>query len=327
MYTHLTKHQRIELGVLLRAGVSLRSAAKLLGVHHSSLSREMRRNKARGKQARLSGYHARDAQLQTNARRHQANQRWRKILPGSTLEELLVTKISKFKWAPEQCSGWLRTFRRSLYVCAQTIYDWIYQTRKDLLQYLHCRKGRYRRTRQARLRQQKRAVLASVRSISNRPKHIDKRRSYGNWEGDTVHGKGKSGYIATFVERKSGYLLARVLTPAQYSSNGFAAAAEACLSLVPPNYRKTLTLDNGPEMKSPELIERTTGAKIYYANPYHSWERGTNENTNGLLRYFFPKQSSFAALTQEELDRAVALLNTRPRKRLNWRTPEQMLKV
>ena len=129
------------------------------------------------------------------------------------------------------------------------------------------------------------------------------------------------------MERKSGYLLARVLTPAQYSSNGFAAAAEACLSLVPPNYRKTLTLDNGPEMKSPESIERTTGAKVYYANPYHSWERGTNENTNGLLRYFFPKQSSFAALTQEELDQAVALLNTRPRKRLNWRTPEQMLKV
>ena len=327
MYTHLTKYQRIELGVLLRAGVSLRSAGKLPGVHHSSLSREMRRNKARGKQARLSGYHARDAQLQTQARRHQANQRWRKILPGSTLEELLVTKISKFKWAPEQCSGWLKMFRRSLYVCAQTIYDWIYRSRRDLLQYLHCRKGKYRRTRQARFRKQKRAVLASVRSISNRPKHIEDRKTYGNWEGDTVHGKGKSGYIATFVERKSGYLLARVLTPAQYGSSGFAATTEACLKQIPQTYRKTLTLDNGPEMKFPERIERTTGVKVYYANPYHSWERGTNENTNGLLRYFFPKQSSFAALTQADVDRAIELLNTRPRKRLNWRTPEQMLKV
>jgi len=326
MYTHLTKYQRIELGVLLRAGVSLRSAARLLDIHHSTLSRELRRNSG-GRSNTQTNYHAGDAHRTTTSRRHQANQRWRKILPGSTLEELLVTKISKFKWAPEQCSGWLKMFRRSLYVCAQTIYDWIYRTRRDLLQYIHCRKGKYRRTRQARFRKERRVLLASARHISHRPKHIEARKTYGNWEGDTVHGKGKSGYIATFVERKSGYLLARVLTPAQYSSNGFAAADEACLSLVPPNYRKTLTLDNGPEMKSPELIERTTGAKIYYANPYHSWERGTNENTNGLLRYFFPKQSSFAALTQEELDRAVALLNTRPRKRLNWRTPEQTLKV
>ena len=170
-------------------------------------------------------------------------------------------------------------------------------------------------------------MLASVRNISNRPKGIDKRLSYGDWEGGTVHGKGKSGYIATFVERKSGYLLARVLTPAQYSSCGFAAATEVCLNQVPQHYRRTLTLDNGPELKYPELIERTTGAKVYYANPYHSWERGTNEKTNGLLRYFFPKQSSFAALTQTELDQAVELLNTRPRKRLNWRTPKQMLNV
>jgi IS30 family transposase len=80
-------------------------------------------------------------------------------------------------------------------------------------------------------------------------------------------------------------------------------------------------------MKLPERIERTTGTQVYYANPYHSWERGTNENTNGLLRYFFPKKSSFAALTQEDIDQAVHLLNTRPRKRLNWRTPAQMLKV
>ena len=324
MYTHLTKYQRIELGGLLRAGVSLRTAARLLSVSHSTLSRELRRNPPVQAKQR---YHAGDAQRKTQARRYWANQHFRKILPGSKLEQLLVAKISIFKWAPEQCSGWLKTFRRSLYVCAQTIYDWIYTSRRDLLQYLHCLKGKYRRTRQARFRKEKRAALAAARHISNRPKHIEARKTYGNWEGDTVHGKGKSGYIATFVERKSGYLLAQILTPAQYSSSGFAAATELCLNQIPQRYRKTLTLDNGPEMKLPEKIERTTGAKVYYANPYHSWERGTNENTNGLLRYFFPKKSSFAALTQTELDQAVKLLNTRPRKRLNWRTPQQMLKV
>jgi len=92
-------------------------------------------------------------------------------------------------------------------------------------------------------------------------------------------------------------------------------------------YQKTLTLDNGPEMKAAETIESKTKLRVYYANPYHSWERGTNENTNGLLRYFFPKKSSFTNITQEQLDEAVKLINTRPRKRLAWRTPEQMLKV
>jgi len=213
-----------------------------------------------------------------------------------------------------------------LSVCAQTIYDWIYTARKDLVQYLHCRKGKYRRTRQARLRKEKRAVLAAPRNIASRPKHIEARKTYGHWEGDTVHGSGKSGYIATFVERKSGYLTAQVLAPDQYSSSGFAAATKQCMSRIPAKYCKTMTLDNGPEMKAPETIERTTGARVYYANPYHSWERGTNENTNGLLRYFFPKKSSFKGMTQEDLDLAVKLINTRPRKRLNWRSPEQMLK-
>ena len=131
----------------------------------------------------------------------------------------------------------------------------------------------------------------------------------------------------TFVERKSGYLLAVLLPSPVFGSLGFADAAARCLSQIPAKYRKTLTLDNGPEMKLPEKIERTTGVRVYYANPYHSWERGTNENTNGLLRYFFPKKSSFAHLTQKDIDQAVRLLNTRPRKRLGWRTPEQMLRV
>jgi IS30 family transposase len=193
--------------------------------------------------------------------------------------------------------------------------------------FLHCRKGKYRRTRQARLRKEKRAELAAPRNIASRPKYVEARKTYGHWEGDTVHGSGKSGYIATFVERKSGYLTAQVLSVDQYSSSGFAAATVQSLKSIPVHYRKTLTLDNGPEMKFAERIERTTKTKVFYANPYHSWERGTNENTNGLLRYFFPKKSSFATLTQEQLDVAVKLINTRPRKRLNWRTPEQMLKV
>ena len=325
MHYHLKLKQRTELGVLLRAGLSLREIARLLGVHHSTLSRELARNPST-RPNKISGYHALDAQRHTLRRRYSINQHFRKILPDSRLEAIIIDKIQNCKWAPEQIAGWLKTHRRSLRVCAQTIYDWVYTARKDLVQYLHCRKGKYRRTRQARLRGEKRAQLAAPRNIAARPKHIEARKTYGHWEGDTVHGSDKSGYIATFVERKSGYLVAQVLTPAQYSSRGFAVATKTCLDTIPASYRRTLTLDNGPEMKSPETIERTTGAKVYYANPYHSWERGTNENTNGLLRYFFPKKSSFKSITQEQLDEAVTLINTRPRKRLNWRSPAQMLK-
>jgi len=323
MHIHLTKETRIKFSALLMTGMSLRAIARLLNVHHSTLSRELQRNPATRSNYR---YHPGDAQRHAKQRRHIANQHSRKIVPDSRLEAVIIDKIQNRKWAPEQVAGWLKTYRRSLYVCTQTIYDWIYVSRRELLPFLHCRKGKYRRTRENRLRKEKRAQLATPRHISSRSKHIEARKTYGHWEGDTVHGSNHSGYIATFVERKSGYLTARVLPKERYSSSGFAAATEQCLSHIQPRYRKTLTLDNGPEMKAPERIERTTGAKVYYANPYHSWERGTNENTNGLLRYFFPKKSSFATLTQKQLDEAVQLINTRPRKRLNWRTPEQMLK-
>lgn len=330
MYTHLTKHQRIEFSALYRAGLSLRAAARLLGLHHCTLSREVRRNPpASGNLERGVTYHPGDAHRRAQGRRLKANQRFRKILPGSLLEQLLIEKIHTAKWSPDQVAGWLKQYRRSLYVCTQTIYDWLYTFKRELLPFLHCRKGKYRRTRECALRKQKRAKLASARHISHRPRSVEQRKRYGHWEGDTVHGVGNSGYIATFVERKSGYLLAQLITKQEFAKASviFADVAAYRLSQLPGCYRKTLTLDNGPEMKAPERIERQTGAAVYYATPYHSWERGTNENTNGLLRYFFPKKMGFAHLTQADIDRAVHLLNTRPRKRLGYRSPAQMLKV
>lgn len=322
MHYHLTKETRIKFSAFIMLGMSLRQAATLLGVHHTTLSRELRRNPP----VRCGMiYHPGDADRKRKARRVAANQRFRKILSGSRLEQMIIAMITVNKWAPEQIAGWLKVYKRQMYVCSQTIYAWVYTYRKDLVAYFHCRKGKYRRTRKAKIRKNKRVMIAHRRNIANRPKYINNRKTYGHWEGDTIHGAGKSGYIATFVERKSGYLMATIVPGC--TSAGFATASSSCLTRIPKKYRKTLTLDNGPEMKFAEAIERTTNVAVYYANPYHSWERGTNENTNGLLRYFFPKKMSFAHLTQEELDDAVNLLNTRPRKRLNWRTPEQMLKV
>src|SRR5690606_750192 len=135
----------------------------------TTLSRELQRNPAVLERNR---YHPGDAHRLAKARRCQANQRWRKILSNSVRARLIGENITFSKWAPEQIAGWLKTFRRSLDVRAQTIYDWVYTRRKDLVDYLHCRKGRYRRTRQARLRMKKRAELAAPRNIAQRPKHI-----------------------------------------------------------------------------------------------------------------------------------------------------------
>jgi IS30 family transposase len=320
-YHQLTQTNRIEIAVLFRAGMSYRQIAHQIGCHHSTVSRELHRHAWHNP----SGYDARQARLQLKRKRLDANQHKRKLPSNQKLVDLVEKKL-KDNWSPEQIAGHLKAIQNKLYACVQTIYDWIYIHRRDLVQHLHCSKGKYRRTRQARLRKEKRATLAAPRNIAARPKNIEARKTYGHWEGDTVHGAGKSGYIATHVERKSGYLVARVLPVAEYSSSGFAAVTEQCFKEIAPKYSRTLTLDNGPEMKHAETIERTTGTRVYYANPYHSWERGTNENTNGLLRFYFPKKSSFATLTQEQLDQAVKEINTRPRKRLGYKTPEQMLR-
>lgn len=320
-YHQLTQTKRIEIAALRRAGFSLRGIATQIGCSHTTVSRELRRHYWPNN----AGYDARQARLEMRRKRLIANQHRRKLPTDQKLVALVEKKL-RSNWSPEQIAGWLKATQRRLYASVQTIYDWIYTHRRDLLQHLHCRKGKYRRSRENTLRKAKRAQLASVRNIANRPKYIEDRHYYGDWEGDTIHGSHHSGYIATHVDRKSGYLLAKVLPKIEYSSSGFAAATEQCFTRITPKYRKTLTLDNGPEMKCPETIERSTGAKVYYANPYHSWERGTNENTNGLLRFYFPKKMSFAHLTQEQLDEAVHQINTRPRKRLGYKTPEQLLR-
>lgn len=318
MHYHLTQNQRIELSLLLRLGCSQRQIASVLGVSPSTVSRELQRNR------RVSGmYHPASARLQVRRRRAVANGLRMKLLGEPALRSLVEQKL-RGNWAPQQIAGWLKATRRLWYVCAQTIYDWLYRFRRDLLVHLHCRKGKYRRTRENTLRKAFRDKQKESRRITARPAHVLRRSRYGHWEGDTVVGKGHSGYIATFVERKSGYVLAAKLDRA--TASAFEQAAAGCLGQVPVRYRQTLTLDNGTEMSNYEEIETKTGTQLYFANPYHSWERGTNENTNGLLRFYFPKQMSFTHLTQDMLDEAVNQLNTRPRKRLGYKTPEQVFK-
>lgn len=319
-YNQLTQYQRHELGALLSGNKhSLREISQLLGFHHSTISREIRRHCWHN----ASGYHAVQARLQLKQTRLHANQHHRKLPTNSQLVAVVTAKLTRHD-SPDQIAGWLKDSGAKLRVCAQTIYDWIYTSARELVVHLHCRKGKYRRTRQSSLRKAFRSKQKEYRSIDARPVVVAHRKTYGHWEGDTVVGTGHSGCIATFVERKSGYLMAVKLE--RGTAAAFAAAAAQCFTDIPDRYCQTLTLDNGVEMSNYEEMERQNQFQVYFAHPYHSWERGTNENTNGLLRFYFPKKMSFAQISQGQLDLAVQQLNTRPRKRLGYKTPSQVLK-
>lgn len=310
-YTHLTRDQRVELGALWRAGHKQAQIARLLGMHRATIGREIRRNGHSNK----SGYNARVAQYRARIRRLEANFRPR-IAPNSFLD-LYIPRALACEYSPQQIAGKLKFVFGQPIVCHETIYRWVYLERPDLRPFLRCTKGKYRHKRGTNARWKQRE-LTKKRHIDERPAVVETRSRVGDWEGDTVHGAAKSGYIATLVERKSGYLLARKL---QNPNGEEMLDAVTGLQAVPAEKRLTLTLDNGFEMSEHEEMERRVGLKVYFARPYHSWERGTNENTNGLLRQYFPKKTSFEAVTQADVDRAVLRMNTRPRKRLNYQSP------
>lgn len=320
-HRHFTRDERVRLQTLKRAGLTNTAIATQLGFHPSSIGRELRRGAA---PASATGYRVRKAQAYTKAARRAANQQHRRLHFGSPLSLYICIRLAKY-WSPEQIALHLAKRCQRAAVSFHTIYRWIWNHTKAGLAGLHCflRSPRMRRKYGTKRRGQQRE-LAKKRWIEQRPLGCANRSRYGHWEGDTVLGAKGSGRLVTLVERKSGYLLAAYIPDGHMAS--FRDAAAQLLGSLPERLRRTLTLDNGSEMNEFEAIERRTGMTVYFAHPYHSWERGSNENTNGLLRQFFPKGSDFTGTTKEQIDLAVNLLNTRPRKRLDAETPEERLR-
>lgn len=313
-YHHLTRDDRVELGALLRAGISQAEIARQLGFHRGTIGREISRNRHVNK----SGYHAGVARRSARRRRLLANQHFRKITPDGRLAWYCEAALA-YGYSPEQIAGKKQFVLGETVVCHETIYQWVYRQKPELKKYLRRKGSKYRRKHGTHAREQAREE-AKKRWIEQRPPVVEERSRIGDWEGDTLVGAGRSGYVASLVDRKSGYLQAAKLQRA--NGRTFRDATVHLLSVLPAERRHTLTLDNGVEMSEFEAIERRGGLMVYFARPYHSWERGTNENTNGLLREFFPKKSRFDHVTQADVDRAVQKLNNRPRKRLNYQSPQ-----
>ena len=313
-YTHLTHDDRVVFAALRRMGKSLRSIAKELGKDHTTLSRELRRNGKHNK----SGYDVRRARLLMHERRTHAHRKRRTLMNVPWIRCYVIRKLTKY-WSPEQIAGRLRKQHRKTIICHETIYRWIYHERPDLKQYLRSQKGKYRRRHGSHHRKRMREAEDRKRRVDSRPQVIERRKRLGDWEGDTIVGKEKTERILTHVDRKSGVLLADKVS--HMNAPVVRTISIKRLRTLPDRKRHSVTYDNGIEFAEYEFIERDGKVKVYFAYPYHSWERGTNENTNGLLRQFFPKGTAFRTITQEHIDHAVSLINNRPRKRHNYRTP------
>ena len=308
---HFTRSDRVLLVKLKTAGLNNTSCARILGFHPSTVGRELKRGAA----ATTTGYSVRVARERTQTLRTIANQQHRKL---NQLEAERIVALIRQYYSPDQAG-------QAIGLSHSTVYRWLWSQGKAFLasvwQYLRHPKLR-RKYGTKRLEKQR--ELAKKRWIDARPQTANDRVFYGHWEGDTVVGKDDSGYLVTLVERKSGYALVGHIPRA--TKENFRREAERLLTPLPRHLKRSLTLDNGREMNDYEELERHTNTPIYFAHPYRSWERGGNENFNGLLRQFLPKGSDFSTITDKQIDLAVNLLNTRPRKRHGYRCPEQLLK-
>jgi IS30 family transposase len=308
MASHLTFEERQVLYRLNKAKRPKPEIAAILGRDRSTIYRELNRN-AGGR-----GYRPQQAQRKADERRLACRRE-----PKMNDPELknYAKRSLKKAWSPDQIAGRARKeFPRSRrrWVSHQTIYNWLAAEASELR--VHLRRGRRRSQPETRGR------IAHGVDIEGRPKTVDAKRRYGDWEGDTVVSPGRRSGVVTMVERKSQYLRVRKTT--SLKSPPTMRAACRGLGDLPADLRRTMTLDNGKEFAHHQVLTNRLGLGVYFAKPYASWQRGLNENTNGLLRQFFPKGTDFARISRRQVARAERLLNERPRRSLGYQTPSEV---
>ena len=303
-YHHLSREERYQIFALLKEGLTQSQIAINLGRDKSTISREIARNSG------LRGYRPRQASLLSQER--SMNSRNARKIEAS--DWLSVERYLQSQWSPEQIAA-------EVPISHETIYRHIYADKSfggTLYRHLRCQKKRRKRYAGGRDR---RGQIIGRRAISERPTHIDERRQIGHWEGDTLIGKSHKQAIVSLVERKSGYaVLAKVRNKSAH------LVSCAIINRLKPIAMKvqTLTYDNGKEFAGHATIDHALGSVSYFADPYSSWQRGSNENLNGLIRQYIPKSRPLSSVSDKELARIESLINNRPRKRLGFKTPHEV---
>jgi IS30 family transposase len=314
-YKQLTYEERITFAALKHQLLSVRAIAKIMGRHHSTLYREIDRNRCWKQDLHYRAFKA-------NQRAVARRRRSRRNRHYTENDFLLIKKLLRQKYSPEQIVGHIRRFKLfDRQISHETIYQYIWRNKAeggDLWKHLRQSSKRRRKRYKA---YDSRGRLANKRHISERPASIETRKYKGHWEIDTVHGRASNHCIVTLLERKTGYVMIGKMT--DKSTASLNKKTISLMNRAPSNF-KTITADNGTEFHQYRKIEERHKTKFYFANPYHSWERGSNEHVNGLIRQYLPKTESMAKVTQQQCDRIADKLNSRPRKRFNYKTPEEM---
>ena len=308
-YTHLTQDERYQIAILNKAGHDQSDIARVMNRHKSTIGREMKRN--RGER----GYRPKQAQAFSQARMRACENGPRIAAETWAIVEVKLAET----WSPEQIAGHLKVEGQPT-VSHEAIYQRIYVDKRaggTLHRALRCQKARRKRYGG----RERRGTIPNQVSIDLRPGIVAERGRFGDWEGDLVIGAGQKQALVTLNERTSRYsLIAHV--PFKTAQ----AVSEAMISLLTPFAAcvHTLTTDNGKEFAQHERIAEKLNADFFFAHPYASWERGANENMNGLIRQFFPKKMSFQTITQKDIEFAMHRLNHRPRKCLGFKTPHEV---
>jgi IS30 family transposase len=311
-YHQITSAERYTLGVLRRQGLAPAAIARALGRHRSTIGREVRRNRAHSDgtyRPQVADWYARGRRARSRRHRRFSGADWARVRAGVRED-----------WSPEQVAG--RAQRQgTLAISHETIYRYIWADKAaggTLSTHL---RGACKQRRKRYGRYDSRGRLAGKRPITARPAVGAARTQVGHWEADTMLGAGQAGpCVLSLVERRTGYLVL-----GQLGARTTRAVNRRARHLRRREARpvRTITVDNGTEFHAYAALEQATGTRFYFATPHHAWERGTNENTNGLIRQYLPKRQSMAHLTQHACDRIATKLNRRPRKRLGYRTPEE----
>jgi IS30 family transposase len=312
MGKHLGYEQRYEIYALAQRGLTQEAIAQQIGSTQSVVSRELKRNRGR------RGYRYKQAQAKADERRHVANAVPSKMTPDviAVIKQMLRDE----QLSPEQISGWMWE-TEDTHVSHECIYQHIYaDQRRGGTLYKHLRRtGKKYNKRKGKT--SGRGLIPNRIDISQRPAIVAERSRIGDWEADTIVGAAHQGAILSLVERVSKYTLLHKLDHATSDKTGAAMIAK-----MRPHKNKvhTITSDNGKEFAGHQRVAKRLDTGFYFATPYHAWERGLNENTNGLVRQYFPKGSSFANVTAEEVERVQNLLNSRPRKMLGFQSPNEV---
>ncbi len=317
-YCHLTESQRNVIYNMKVLEYSVIDIAKAIGKNRATVYRELSRN------ASCDGRYIPDlAHIKSNARKSS------KIVKPKTGNKKLMNYVQaklKYYWSPEQISGRLSEHEHKddplMQISSQTIYRWIWSDYSRAVEFKPYMRIAVKARRKRYGVPSTRGAIPDRVLIKDRPEQVEQRNRFGDWEGDTVVGVRHKSFIMTCVDRMSRYLVAGKMEDKQALSLNRAMCR--AFKNVAISKRQTLTLDNGKEFAGFKQLQKRLGLDVYFADPYSSWQRGTNENTNGLLRQFFPKKTDFAKIQKKVLASAVKMLNNRPRKCLNYRTPAEV---